>query len=63
MPVDHREIAFEAAIEDHLLTTAGYSKADPANFDRARAIDPTEFIPFVKDTQPETWQALEGRTE
>lgn len=59
MPVDHRERAFEAAIEDCLLTRGGYAKADPENFDRERAIDPTVFIPFVKETQPEVWQALE----
>jgi len=34
MPVDHREIAFEDAIEHHLLNAAGYTKGDPANFDR-----------------------------
>ena len=59
MPIDHREIAFEDAIEHYLLDSAGYSKADPANFDRERAIGPTVLIPFVKETQPETWQALE----
>ncbi len=40
MAVDHREIAFEDAIEHHLLNIAGYSKADPANFDGKRAVDP-----------------------
>jgi type I restriction enzyme R subunit len=59
MPVDHREIAFEAAIEHHLLNVAGYSKTDPANFDRERAIDPIVLIPFIKETQPETWESLE----
>jgi len=59
LPADHRERAFEAAIEDCLLTRGGYTKADPENFDRERAIDPGEFIPFVKATQPEVWQALE----
>jgi len=59
MPIDHRERAFEAAIEDCLLTRGGYRKADPESFDRERAIDPTVFIPFVKETQPEIWQALE----
>ncbi len=59
MPVDHREIAFENAIEHHLLNVAGYAKADPANFDRERALDPTAFILFVKETQPETWESLE----
>ncbi|MCK4343181.1 MAG: hypothetical protein KAY37_15815 [Phycisphaerae bacterium] len=59
MAVDYRETAFEAAIEHHLLNVAGYTKADPANFDRERAIDATVFIPFVKETQPETWKSLE----
>ena len=59
MPVDHRERAFEAAIEHHLLTASGYAKGDPAAFDRERAIFPEEFIDFVKATQPEVWQALE----
>src|SRR5439155_11472982 len=34
-------------------------RGDPDSFDRDRAIDPTVLIPFVRDTQPETWQALE----
>jgi type I restriction enzyme R subunit len=59
MPVDHRERAFEAAIEHHLLTAGGYAKGDPAAFDRERAIFPAEFIAFVQTTQPEVWQALE----
>src|ERR1043166_4217209 len=59
MPVDHREKAFEDAIEDCLLTHCGYSKADPASFDRERAIDPTVFVPFVKAIQPDVWHALE----
>lgn len=59
MPVDHRERAFEAGIEHHLLFVGGYAKADPDQFDRERAIDPTVFIQFLQETQPETWQALE----
>jgi len=59
MPVDHRERAFEAAVEEHLLAEGGYAKADPKDFDRERALDPTVFIPFIQETQPEKWQALE----
>jgi len=73
MPVDHRERAFEAAIEHHLLTAAGYAKGDnrdcnpvitderrsPTGFDRSRAIFPGVFVEFVRGTQPETWLALE----
>ena len=42
-----------------MLNTAGYAKADPTDFDRERALDPTVFIRFVKETQPETWESLE----
>ena len=59
MPVDHRERAFEAAIEHHLLTASGYAKGDPVEFDRERAIFPADVIAFVKATQPEVWQSLE----
>ncbi len=59
MTIDHREIAFEDAIEHHLLSLAGYANGDSANFDRERALDPTVFVPFVKETQPETWESLE----
>lgn len=59
MPVNHREIAFEEAIEHHLLTAAGFTRADRDNFDRERAIDPTVLLPFIKETQPEQWKNLE----
>ncbi len=59
MPANYKEIAFEAAIEHHLLTNGGYTKADPANFDRDRALDPTILIPFIQKTQPANWQAIE----
>ena len=36
-------------------------------FDQERALDATQFVPFVKDTQPDTWKKLEkllgSRTE
>lgn len=59
MPTDHTEKAFETAIEDYLLGQGGYAKADPANFDRERAVDPTILIPFIRETQPGKWAALE----
>ena len=67
MPVDHKERAFESAIEHHLITAAGYTKAEQGFFDQERALDATQFVPFVKDTQPDTWKKLEkllgSRTE
>jgi len=59
MPIDHREIRFEDAIEHHLLNNAGYAKADPAKFDRERVLDPTLFTAFVAETQPEVWESPE----
>ena len=59
MPVDHKEKAFESAIEYHLLTTAGYTKAEQGHFDQERALDTTQFIPFIQDTQPDTWKKLD----
>ena len=35
MPVDHREIAFEAAIEHHLLRVAGFAVFGLANNERS----------------------------
>ena len=52
MPTNYKEIAFEKAIEHHLLTVAGYTRAGPDMFDRDHAIDPTILIPFIQETQP-----------
>jgi type I restriction enzyme R subunit len=59
MPVDHKEKAFESAIEYDLLTNRGWTKAQQAYFDQERALDPTQLFPFIKETQSETWDALE----
>jgi type I restriction enzyme R subunit len=60
MPVDHKEIAFETAIEESLLTHGGYLKGDPEVFDRELALDRGELLTFVRDSQPKTWAKLEG---
>lgn len=58
--MSHTEKAFEDAIEYHLLNESGYTKGDPARFDRQRALDPSVLIPFVQETQPQAWKALEN---
>jgi type I restriction enzyme R subunit len=72
MPADHKEKAFEAAIEHHLTTHGGYTHGDnreyeasgsdlaksPLGYDRASALFPGVFISFVKATQPDTYEAL-----
>jgi type I restriction enzyme R subunit len=60
MPVDHKEIAFEAAIEESLLTKGGYLAGDPLAFDRELALDRTELFAFLRDSQPKAWAKLEG---
>jgi len=56
--VDHREIAFETAVEHSLVTSGGYEKGDPAFYDRARALHPHLVLDFVQTTQLNKWQAI-----
>ncbi len=60
MPGQHTEKAFEAAIEDHLLTRAGYTKADKGAFDPQRGLDPTILLSFIQETQPKEWAYLKN---
>jgi len=58
MTANHREIAFEAAIERHLLEQGGYEHGDARSFDTTRALFPTEVLAFVQMTQPKEWGVL-----
>ena len=58
MTENTKEIAFEEAIEQHLLDKSGYTKGLNIQFDRIRGVDPKEFIAFIKASQPEKWQSL-----
>lgn len=58
MPADHRELAFEVIIEDHLVEHGGYRRLDPAAFDRGIALWPEETLQFIQATQPEAWARL-----
>ena len=55
---DHREIAFESAVEYSLTTSGGYEKGDPALYDRTRALHPHLVLDFVQTTQPKSWQVI-----
>ena len=59
MPADHREIAFEKAIEHHLLNN-GYKKAGPETFDPVRCIYPATVITFIQKTQQKEWEYLKN---
>lgn len=67
MPVNHREVAFESAIEDYLVREGGYARGNKELFDQDRSLDPTVFLAFVKQTQPSSWdylaKALKGKAE
>lgn len=58
MPAQYKEVAFETAIENHLLTFGGYTRGDPGSFDRERGLDPTVLLPFIQQTQPKEWEYL-----
>lgn len=59
MPAIHTEGAFETTLQRWLLEHGGYAQGDAAGFDRERALLPSEFIAFVRQTQPERWMGLE----
>src|SRR5437016_5189078 len=59
MTANHREIAFEAAIEQHLLTQGGYAHGDANAFNAVRGFFPADVLAFVQATQEATWKALD----
>ena len=60
MPGQHTELAFEAAIEHHLLTQAGHTAGDRESFSPEIGIDPGEFLAFVHETQLDQWTYLKS---
>jgi len=56
----HKEIALETEICEFLGAHGWlYEKADAANYDRARALYPADLVGWVRETQPEAWEALQ----
>ncbi len=53
-----KEIAFERAIEQHLLQKGGYVKGKSEKFDPVRGLDPEALIGFIKESQKKEWEAL-----
>ena len=58
MSKNTKEIAFETAIEKHLLKTGGYGKGNRENFDSIRGLDPKILIDFIKKNQAQKWETL-----
>ena len=63
MPGHHTEASFESAIEDYLITNAGYEKGNPLNFNQERCLDPSILIAFIQATQPDEWSYLQRNPE
>ena len=51
---------FEDAIEAHLVAHAGYTKANNRQFDPELALDKHTLLAFLKETQPDTLDALKA---
>lgn len=56
MPVNYKEIAFEAAIEQYLIEFGGYQKRNPTDFNKELALDPGVLFTFVQSSQPKEWE-------
>jgi type I restriction enzyme R subunit len=59
MYAEHKEQAFESAIEAHLLSAAGYASLSGSSFDRERCLFPDVLLAFIRETQPQEWAFLE----
>ena len=54
-----KEIAFESAIGEHFLEN-GCIQLSAKEFDAEKCLFPLTFIEFIKQTQPKTWEKLQG---
>src|SRR5690606_22255079 len=59
MPGAHTALAFEDAIEQHLVAEGGWLRGDPRAFDRKLALTPADLFAFLEGSQPETWAAMQ----
>lgn len=53
---DVKEKRFEEDIESYLCSEGGYTKGNPASFDRKLALDKDTFLTFIKTSQPKSWE-------
>ena len=55
MAFEDTEKRFEEDIETYLLTEGGYVKGNQSNYDKDRAIDISQLINFIQETQEKAW--------
>ena len=53
---DVKEKRFEEDIESYLCSEGGYTKGNPASFDRTLALDKDAFLTFIKASQLKNWE-------
>ena len=59
----HKEIKFETEICDHLAANGWlYATNDAANYDRTRALFPSDVPAWVQETQPKAWETLQKKS-
>lgn len=54
----HTELTFEAAIEQSLLESGGYSKGYSDDFDSQMGIFPKYVLAFIEQSQPKAWEKI-----
>jgi type I restriction enzyme R subunit len=55
----HKEISFETEVCDHLAAHGWlYTDGDAASYDHALALFPADVLAWLRDTQPQAWDAL-----
>lgn len=52
---DVKEKRFEEDIESYLINHGGYTKGNPASFNRYSGLDEATFVDFIKASQPKQW--------
>jgi type I restriction enzyme R subunit len=57
----HTEEVVERHIVDQLVAGQGYAERPAEAFDQTLGLDRDVVVAFVKDTQPQVWEALEGQ--
>jgi len=56
----HTEEAFEALIEEHLLSHGGYVRGDKAGYRQELALIPGDLFSYIEATQPKAWAKQQG---
>jgi len=59
MPGQTTETAFESYVEEILLTKGGWNPGTNAEWDKDRALFPSQVFAFIQETQPKLWEEME----